>query len=66
MISMTVTGETRSPGDIDPATLLLLALRDTPGLAGTKYGCGAAQCGARTVLIDDSSGRSCLLQRSGG
>ena len=61
MISLKINGETRSLGDIDPDTPLLWALRDTLGLVGTKYGCGIAQCGACTVLVDGSSQRSCLL-----
>jgi isoquinoline 1-oxidoreductase alpha subunit len=32
---------------------LLWALRDEAGLTGTKFGCGIAQCGACTVLIED-------------
>ena len=36
----------------DPRTPLLWVLRDTLGMTGTKYGCGIAQCGACTVLID--------------
>src|ERR1700737_3264628 len=40
---------------------LLWVLRDVLGLTGTKYGCGIAQCGACTVLIDGEAARSCLL-----
>jgi len=43
----------------DPRTPLLWVLRDTLGLTGTKYGCGIAQCGACTVLIDGVATRSC-------
>ena len=32
--------------DVDPTTPLLWVLRETLGLTGTKFGCGAAQCGA--------------------
>ena len=39
---------------------LLWALRDVLGLTGTKYGCGMAQCGACTVLIDGKAVRSCV------
>ena len=41
-------------------TPLLWVLRDTLGLTGTKYGCGIAQCGACTVLIDGQVTRSCV------
>jgi isoquinoline 1-oxidoreductase alpha subunit len=40
-------------------TPLLWVLRDELKLTGTKYGCGVAQCGACTVLIDDQPVRSC-------
>ncbi len=40
---------------------LLWVLRDLIGLKGTKYGCGIAQCGACTVLVNGVAQRSCLL-----
>jgi isoquinoline 1-oxidoreductase alpha subunit len=43
----------------DPRTPLLWVLREQLGLTGTKYGCGIAQCGACTVLIDGVATRSC-------
>ena len=45
----------------DPAMPLLWALRETLQLTGTKYGCGAAQCGACTVHLDGRAVRSCVL-----
>lgn len=45
--------------DAEPGTPLLWVLRDTLGMTGTKYGCGIAQCGACTVLIDGQATRSC-------
>ncbi|GBD48362.1 (2Fe-2S)-binding protein [Methylopila sp. Yamaguchi] len=45
--------------DAEPGTPLLWVLRDTLGMIGTKYGCGIAQCGACTVLIDGQATRSC-------
>jgi len=40
---------------------LLWVLRDLLGLTGTKFGCGAAQCGACTVHLDGQPVRSCIL-----
>jgi aerobic-type carbon monoxide dehydrogenase small subunit (CoxS/CutS family) len=47
--------------DVDPSMPLLWVLRDTLALTGTKYGCGAAQCGACTVHLDGRAVRSCVL-----
>jgi len=41
-------------------TPLLWVIRDELGLTGTKYGCGLAQCGACSVLIDGQVVRSCV------
>jgi isoquinoline 1-oxidoreductase subunit alpha len=46
--------------EIEPDTPLLWVLRDTLALTGTKYGCGLAQCGACTVLVDGQATRSCV------
>jgi isoquinoline 1-oxidoreductase alpha subunit len=43
----------------DPDMPLLWALRDVLGLTGTKFGCGAAFCGACTVHLDGQPVRSC-------
>ena len=59
MSSLNVNG-TERPVDVDPATPILWALRDTLGLTGTKFGCGAAQCGACTVHLDGQAIRSCV------
>jgi isoquinoline 1-oxidoreductase alpha subunit len=45
--------------DVTSDTPLLWAIRENVGLTGTKYGCGIAQCGACTVLIDGVATRSC-------
>jgi nicotinate dehydrogenase subunit A len=48
--------------DISPETPLLYALRNDLGLNGPKFGCGLAQCGACTVLIDGNPLRSCVAR----
>ena len=58
MIALSVNGNTYNL-DVEDDTPLLWVLRDTIGLTGTKYGCGIAQCGACTVLIDGAPTRSC-------
>jgi isoquinoline 1-oxidoreductase alpha subunit len=46
--------------DVEPDTPVLWALRDALGLTGTKFGCGAAQCGACTVHLNGQAIRSCV------
>src|SRR5580692_5586387 len=58
MIRLIVNGVARDV-DADPDTPLLWALRDHLGLTGTKFGCGAALCGACTVHVDGEAVRSC-------
>ena len=50
--------------DIEDDMPLLWAIRNEIGLTGTKYGCGIAQCGACTVLIDGKPVRSCMMGAS--
>ena len=47
--------------DVEPDTPILWVLRDHLDLAGTKFGCGMAQCGACTVHLDGAAVRSCTL-----
>ena len=47
--------------DVAADTPLLWVLRDHLGLVGTKYGCGIAQCGACTVLVDNNAVKSCMF-----
>ena len=59
-INLTVNGAAHAL-DIDPDTPLLWAVRDHLGLTGTKFGCGAALCGACTVHVDGEAVRSCAM-----
>ncbi len=56
--TIVVNGVQRS-ADVDGETPLLWVLRDTLDLKGTKFGCGAAQCGACTVHMDGHPTRAC-------
>jgi len=58
-ITFTVNGKARSV-DVSPDTPLLWVLRDVLNLTGTKFGCGAALCGACTVHVDGEATRSCV------
>jgi isoquinoline 1-oxidoreductase alpha subunit len=49
------------PADVDADTPLLWVLRDTLALTGTKFGCGAALCGACTVHVDGLAKRACVM-----
>ena len=60
MISITVNG-TQHDLEVPAAMPLLWVIRDELGMTGTKFGCGAAQCGACTVHIDGVATRSCVL-----
>jgi nicotinate dehydrogenase subunit A len=44
----------------DPNQPLLYLLRNSLGMHGVKFGCGLAQCGACTVLLDGKAARSCV------
>ena len=44
----------------EPDTPLLWVVRDELGLAGSKYGCGVAQCGACTMFVDGQPTRTCV------
>ena len=60
VFTLQVNGKTHKV-DLAPDTPLLWVLRDHLGLVGTKFGCGIAQCGACTVLLDGNAIRSCML-----
>jgi isoquinoline 1-oxidoreductase alpha subunit len=57
--AITVNGNLQNV-DVDGDTPLLWVLRDVLGMTGTKFGCGAALCGACTVHIDGVATRSCI------
>jgi nicotinate dehydrogenase subunit A len=59
MATLNVNGKSHQV-DVEPGTPLLYVLRDTLGLHGPKFGCGLAQCGSCTVLIDGRAVRSCV------
>ncbi|WP_340117462.1 (2Fe-2S)-binding protein [Pelagibius sp. 7325] len=60
MARLTINGAPRDV-EVDPDTPLLWALREQLGMTGTKFGCGIAQCGSCTVLVDGVATRSCVL-----
>ncbi|MGJ7475510.1 (2Fe-2S)-binding protein [Pseudomonas fulva] len=51
--------------DAEADTPLLWVIRDDLGMTGTKYGCGLAQCGACSVLVDGVVVRACVTPVSG-
>ena len=63
MIKITINGAVREV-DADPDMPLLWALRDVLEMTGTKFGCGAALCGACTVHLDGQPIRSCATPLS--
>lgn len=58
--TLRVNGETHQV-DVDPSTPLLYVLRNDLRLRGPRFGCGLAQCGICTVLMDGRAIRSCIL-----
>jgi len=58
-ISLRVNGKTQVV-DVDPETPLLYVLRNDLQLNGPKFGCGLAQCGACTVILNGNAIRSCV------
>jgi nicotinate dehydrogenase subunit A len=59
-IELNVNGKTHSI-EAEPDRPLLYALRDDLGLNNPRFGCGLAQCGACTVLINGVPARSCNM-----
>jgi isoquinoline 1-oxidoreductase subunit alpha len=58
-IAFTINGKAASV-TAEPDTPLLWVVREHLNLTGTKYGCGAALCGACTVHVDGKATRSCV------
>lgn len=63
LVTLTINGATHEV-DIEPSTPLLYVLRNDLDLKGPRFGCGLAQCGACTVLIDGVPSRSCVTPTS--
>jgi isoquinoline 1-oxidoreductase subunit alpha len=61
--SLVINGAVRKV-DVDPAKPLLWVLREDLQLIGTKFGCGAAQCGACTVHLNGVPTRACITSVS--
>jgi len=59
-LTLQVNGATRTVEVGDPDTPLLYVLRNDLQLTGPQFGCGLAQCGACSVLVDGEEVRSCL------
>ena len=60
-VSLKVNGAVHSVA-AEPDTPLLYVLRNDLALNGAKFGCGLAQCGACTVLLDGRAVRSCVTE----
>jgi nicotinate dehydrogenase subunit A len=60
-VSLKVNGATRSVA-AEPDAQLLYVLRNDLDLNAAKFGCGLAQCGACTVLVDGKPVRSCITE----
>ncbi|WPH15963.1 (2Fe-2S)-binding protein [Variovorax paradoxus] len=62
-MNLNVNGQ-RHQVNADPATPLLYVLADDLGLTGPRFGCGLAQCGSCSVLLDGQEIRSCVMPAS--
>ncbi len=63
LVTLRVNGASHEV-DIEPSTPLLYVLRNDLGLKGPRFGCGLAQCGACTVIVDGVAIRSCITPTS--
>lgn len=64
MLTLDINGREHALDGVDADTPLLWVLRDELRLVGAKYGCGVAQCGSCTVLLDGEPVRACVLPAS--
>jgi nicotinate dehydrogenase subunit A len=58
-IALNINGKDRTVA-VEADSMLLYALRDNLGLRGPKFGCGLAECGACTVVMNGNAIRSCV------
>ena len=58
-MKLKVNGQSRMV-NVDPGTPLLYVLRNDLELRGPRFGCGLAQCGACSVLMEGNAIRSCV------
>lgn len=58
--TLTVNGQTQTVSVADPTEDLLYVLRNQLGLTGPRFGCGVAQCGCCTVILNGAITRSCV------
>ena len=58
MATLVINGKSHNVS-ADPSTPLLWVIRDSLGMTGTKFGCGAQLCGACTVHLNGQPVRSC-------
>jgi nicotinate dehydrogenase subunit A len=62
--TLNLNGQTRTVSVDDDSEPLLYVLRNQLDQLGPKFGCGVAQCGACTVLVDGEVRRSCVVALS--
>jgi aerobic-type carbon monoxide dehydrogenase small subunit (CoxS/CutS family) len=58
-MQLQINGQIKHVSDEQPDRLLLWVLREELGMTGTRFGCGAGQCGACTVHLDGQAVRAC-------
>ena len=62
ILNLYVNNQFKTVTVADGTEPLLYVLRNQVGTKGVKFGCGVAQCGACTVIIDGVTKRSCITQ----